>query len=422
MLRNKMIDVVVIGSGAAGLAAAAAANDEGVSVCVVEREERPGGILKQCVHDGFGLVRFGERLTGPEYAARYLAETRKRDIPILLSAYVTDFKRGGRDSPFILSLLNPAAGRFELFARAVVFATGCRERSASQAFIHGTRPSGVYTAGLAQYFVNIQGYLPGKRPLILGSGDIGLIMARRFTLEGARVAGVYEIKPEPSGLLRNVEQCLSDYSIPLHLSSTVTKVHGRSRVEGVSVARVGSDGRPIAGTEEEVTCDSLILSVGLIPENDLLGTELPLSKTTRGPEVDQGLMTRIPGVFSCGNSLHVSDLVDYVSESGAAAGRNAARFCMASSAERVLVPVKPFGDLAYVVPQYLSPASPEAPVFFFRPSRSLEKARLSVRQNGVVLYERLYRDLRPPEMKRLSVDRIKAPEGGKELEFRLQAE
>jgi NADPH-dependent 2,4-dienoyl-CoA reductase/sulfur reductase-like enzyme len=241
-----MIDVVVIGSGAAGLAAAAAANDEGVSVCVVEREERPGGILKQCVHDGFGLVRFGERLTGPEYAARYLAETRKRDIPILLSAYVTDFKRGGRDSPFILSLLNPAAGRFELFARAVVFATGCRERSASQAFIHGTRPSGVYTAGLAQYFVNIQGYLPGKRPLILGSGDIGLIMARRFTLEGARVAGVYEIKPEPSGLLRNVEQCLSDYSIPLHLSSTVTKVHGRSRVEGVSVARVGSDGRPIA--------------------------------------------------------------------------------------------------------------------------------------------------------------------------------
>lgn len=246
----KIWDVTILGAGPAGLAAALASEKEGASVCIVEREDRPGGILKQCIHDGFGLIRFREKLTGPEYAARYVSLVRERGIPVFLGTFLTRTEEAG--NCFKLTLVSPDRGVYTLTTRTIVLATGCRERTDRQVFIHGERPSGVYTAGLAQYFVNIQGFLPGKRAVILGSGDIGLIMARRLTLEGAEVAGVYEIKNEPSGLTRNIVQCLEDYGIPLRLSRRVVKIHGSKRIAGVTLAAVDENFQTLAGTEEEV--------------------------------------------------------------------------------------------------------------------------------------------------------------------------
>ena len=308
-------DVIVIGGGPAGLAAALAANENGARVLVVEREERLGGMLKQCIHDGFGLRRFGERLAGPEYVERFMDKIAQSDIEAACNTFVTRAEK--TESGFAVTLVL-REGLRTVTAKSLVLATGCRERSAKQVFIHGTRPAGVFTAGTAQHFTNRLGVMPTKKCVILGSGDIGLIMARRLTLEGAEVLGVYEINPTPSGLTRNIYQCLTDYDIPLHLSHTVTRVFGKDRLEAVEVCAVDENYKPIPESAERIECDALIVSVGLIPENELaqsLGVEL--DKHTGGPVCDAQLMTKVPGIFSCGNALHVNDLVDFVSESGA---------------------------------------------------------------------------------------------------------
>ena len=407
-------DVTVIGGGPAGMAAAVEAAEGGARVALVEREDQLGGILKQCIHDGFGLFRFNERLTGPEYAWRYRQMLTGRRIDVFTSTFLTAIK-GVTEEGFRMRFVAPR-GPFGLISPAVITATGCRERTGRQVFLHGDRPAGIFTAGQAQGFVNLQGYLPGRRCVILGSGDIGLIMARRLTLEGAEVEGVYEMKKEPSGLTRNLVQCLEDFDIPLHLSTTVKEVHGRRRVEAVTVCGTDEAGRPVSGTDRRIPCDSLILSVGLIPENEILDPlGIPLDQRTRGPVVDQHQMTRLPGLFTCGNAQHVNDLVDYVSESGAAAGRGAARFALKNrgteergpeqggspgGGTQEILPVRPSGEIFYQVPGTLA-RSGEDPVFYFRSSRSLEKARLELRTpGGEVVYQRNYTFLRPPEMER----------------------
>ncbi len=317
-------DVVIIGGGPAGLAAALASHRAGARTLLIEREARLGGMLKQCIHDGFGLERFGERLTGPEYSGRFIAEVAAEGIAVRLSSFVTHIER--RTSCFTVTV-SSSAGMEDIDALALVLATGCRERTAKQVSIHGTRPAGVFTAGTAQHLVNLSGIMPTRRCVILGSGDVGLIMARRLTLEGAEVLGVYEAKAEPSGLQRNIYQCLTDFGIPLHLRHTVTRVFGAERLEGVEVAQVDDDMRPVPGTERRLDCDALIISVGLIPENEMaesLGA--PIDRETGGPKVDDRQMTGVPGVFSCGNALHIFNLVDFVSESGEKAGAAAAEY------------------------------------------------------------------------------------------------
>jgi thioredoxin reductase len=414
-------DVLVIGSGPAGLAAASAAKSAGARCCIVEREECAGGILKQCIHDGFGVIRYGERLTGPEYAWRELLKTRSFGLPIYLSTYLDSVRRDA-DS-FRLSGVSPE-GTMKFEAAALVLATGCRERTARQIFLHGSRPSGVLTAGLAQYFINIQGYMPSRRCVILGSGDIGLIMARRLRLEGAEVEGVYEIMARPSGLPRNLSQCLEDYRIPLHLSTTVTRVHGRERVEGVTVCRVDEQLRPIAGGERYIACDSLILSVGLIPENEIaaeLGAEI--DEVTGGPLVDEGMMTGVPGLYSCGNALHVSDLVDYVSAGAELAGRDAAAFAADDAASAGAhsgssdgaprtVPLTSEGPIAYILPQRIRidryRADAHSIDLSFRVRRETGAARLrlfAVDESGerIELKNRRFPALRPAEMETLTI-------------------
>ncbi|MDR1928051.1 MAG: NAD(P)/FAD-dependent oxidoreductase [Oscillospiraceae bacterium] len=390
-------DVIVIGAGPAGLAAAIAAAKTGASVLLAEREKRLGGILKQCVHDGFGLVRYEEKLSGPEYAQRFIDALRASTAEVLTQAFVTKIeKNGGR---FRLALTT-ARGMLRLEAKALVFATGCRERSARQIALHGTRPAGVFTAGTAQYYTNVLGQMPARRCVILGSGDIGLIMARRLTLEGARVLGVYEAKPVPSGLPRNIAQCLRDFDIPLHVSHTVTRVFGRERLEAVEVAQVDDNMRPISGTGRKIDCDALILSVGLIPENELAeGLGVTLDPVTQGPICDQNGQTETDGVFACGNAVHVNDLVDYVSESGENAGAAAARY---AARERRFALVKTDAQFLYAVPQRIDlAAQPEAVTVYFRTREERGKTRLRVCCNGQVLLQKTFRQLRPPEMERV---------------------
>lgn len=400
-------DVAVIGSGPAGMAAAVSAAGKGASVCLIEREERMGGVLKQCIHDGFGLFRFGEKLTGPEYAWRY--ETMVRELPVdflsrtFLKAIVP---RAGGDGAvgFSLTLVNPDRGVFDVAVRSLVTATGCREKTDRQIFLHGERPAGVFTAGQAQDYINLRGYLPGRKCVVLGSGDIGLIMARRLTLEGVEVTGVYEIGEEPSGLTRNIAQCLEDYGIPLHLGTTVTKIHGRNRVEGVTVCRVDPEMNPIRDTAVRVDCDCLILSVGLIPENDILKPlGVDIDPDTRGPVVDQYGETSLPGIFSCGNALHVSDLVDYVSESGHAAGERAASRVTARSSPRHL-PVRRAGNFQYVIPQVLNLPTAGEISLFFRPKTRMDRARAVLCQGERILLKKTLSWLKPSEMVRLVLD------------------
>ena len=346
-------DIVIIGGGPAGLAAAISAKKSGVdSVLILERDKELGGILNQCIHNGFGLHTFKEELTGPEYAKRYEAEAEKRKISCLLETMVLDISPEKE-----ITALNRKDGLFTIQAKAVILAMGCRERPRGALNIPGYRPAGIYSAGTAQRLVNIEGYLPGREVVILGSGDIGLIMARRMTLEGAKVKVVAELMPYSGGLKRNIVQCLDDFGIPLKLSHTVVDIKGKERVESVTLAQVDENRKPIPGTEEEYTCDTLLLSVGLIPENELsdkLGVQL--HPVTGGPVVNESLETSIPGVFACGNVLHVHDLVDYVSEEAGAAGTFAAEYVTQQFAEDTTeIAICPEGGVRYTVPSSIHP-------------------------------------------------------------------
>lgn len=396
----KSYDVVVIGGGPAGLAAAISAKQNGASVLLVEREARLGGILKQCIHDGFGLVRFKEKLSGPEYAERFTELFEEEKIDSLTLTFVTRIEK--EKDGFRVVLVN-RNGVEAVFTKALVLATGCRERTAKQVMIHGTRPSGVFTAGTAQHFTNLLGVMPAKKCVILGSGDIGLIMARRLTLEGAEVLGVYEAKSTPSGLTRNIHQCLNDYNIPLHLSHTVTRVFGEDRLTAVEISRVDERMAPIEGTETIIECDAIILSVGLIPENELAeALSVKLDPRTKGPAVNGQLMTSIDGIFSCGNALHVNDLVDYVSESGEIAGKNAALYC---KAQRKEIDISISDKLLYAVPQKLDLNKDNSKTtLYFRSRDVLNGCTFTIKKDGEPVFSKKYAFLRPPEMENLLID------------------
>lgn len=323
-------DIVIIGGGPAGLAAAVCARNNGIdSILVLERDKELGGILNQCIHNGFGLHTFKEELTGPEYAHRFISQAEELGIAYKLNTMVMDISHDK-----VVTAMNREDGLFEIEAKAVILAMGCRERARGALNIPGFRPAGIYSAGTAQRLVNMEGYMPGREVVILGSGDIGLIMARRMTLEGAKVKVVAELMPYSGGLKRNIVQCLDDYGIPLKLSHTVVDIKGKERVEGVTIAEVDTKGKPVPGTEEFYACDTLLLSVGLIPENELSGKMgVEMNPVTSGPKVNESLETNIEGVFACGNVLHVHDLVDFVSEEAAAAGKNAALYVKGEDTE-----------------------------------------------------------------------------------------
>lgn len=364
-MRRLEVDVAVIGGGPAGLAAALAAHKEGAArVLIIERNHELGGILQQCIHHGFGLHRFKAELTGPEYAQRFINEVRETDIQVLLETMVLEVTEDRT-----IYAVNSSEGMLEISAKAVVLAMGCRERTRGALRIPGRRPAGIFSAGTAQRYINIDGYIPGRKAVILGSGDIGLIMARRLTLEGAQVEAVVEIMPYAAGLARNVVQCLEDFDIPLILQSTVVDIHGEDRLEGVTIARVDEDWKPIPGTERKIECDTLLLSVGLIPENELSGgAGVELDPITNGPKVDDTLMTSIPGIFACGNVLHVHDLVDNVSKEAERAGIFAAQYARQQlSAANRRIKVEAGENIRYVVPHEISLDKPVE--FFMRVQR-----------------------------------------------------
>lgn len=346
-------DLVIVGGGPAGLAAAIAAKDNGIdSILIIERDRELGGILNQCIHNGFGLHTFKEELTGPEYASRFIAQVEERGIEFKLNTMVMDIS-----SDKVVTAMNATDGMFTIEAKAVVLAMGCRERSRGALNIPGYRPAGIFSAGTAQRLVNIEGYMPGRRVVILGSGDIGLIMARRMTLEGAKVLAVAELMPYSGGLKRNIVQCLNDFDIPLYLSHTVVDIQGKERVEGITIAEVGPDRKPIPGTEIHYDCDTLLLSCGLLPENELSKTAgVELSPITSGPIVNDSLETSIPGVFACGNVLHVHDLVDFVSQEATNAGKNAAKYIQGGEVKDAKqIEILPVDGVRYTVPKYVRP-------------------------------------------------------------------
>ena len=395
-------EIVIIGGGPAGLAAAIAAYDAGCrSILILERDNQLGGILNQCIHNGFGLHTFGEELTGPEYAARFARQVLDRGIAYKLNTMVLSI---GEDKKIIA--VNRTDGLIEIEATAIILAMGCRERSRGALNIPGFRPAGIYSAGTAQRLVNIEGFLPGRRVVILGSGDIGLIMARRMTLEGAKVLVVAELMPYSGGLKRNIVQCLNDFDIPLKLSHTVVDIQGRERVTGVTIAEVGPDRKPIPGTEIHYDCDTLLLSCGLLPENELSrGMGVTISPVTNGPVVDESLQTSIPGVFAAGNVLHVHDLVDFVSEEAAAAGRAAVRYLANGPQDRGReIPITFEGGPRYTVPASIDPKRVEGDlVIRFRVGGVMKNRRVRLYLDDEAVVSRKRPVMAPGEMEELKL-------------------
>lgn len=386
-------DLVIVGGGPAGMAAAVAAYEKGLrDILILERDDALGGILRQCIHNGFGLHRFGEELTGPEYAYRYEKLVKEYEIPYMLNTMVIDV-----DADKNVTAMNRELGIFTVKAKSVILAMGCRERPKGALNIAGSRPAGIYTAGTAQKFVNMKGLMPGKEVVILGSGDIGLIMARRMTLEGAKVKAVCELMPYSGGLARNIEQCLNDFDIPLLLSHTVVEIHGKERVEAVTIAKVDEQRRPIPETKTVIPCDTLLLSCGLIPENELTkATGIALDKVTGGAVVDGDRETEIPGIFACGNVLHVHDLVDYVSDESAIAGEAAVRYVEGNKSSSVRIELVTDGKIRYTVPQVIT--NTENTKVYFRVGGVYKNVKITVKEEDRVVFEKKKQKVAPGEM------------------------
>lgn len=399
-MTDQSVDLLIIGAGPAGLAAAIAARKEGIqSLLVLEREKKPGGILRQCIHNGFGLHRFNEELTGPEYAKRDVDLASELNIPIECSTTVLSVS-----SSRIVTCVSPIYGFRQISAKAIILAMGCRERPRGALCTPGTRCAGIYSAGTAQRFVNLEGFMPGKKVVILGSGDIGLIMARRMTLQGARVLACVEIMPYSSGLNRNIVQCLEDFGIPLYLSHTVTDIRGRDRLSGLTIAKVDKSRKPIPGTEIDFECDTLLLSCGLIPENELSrGAGVEISGLTSGPTVSENLETSVPGIFACGNVLHVHDLVDHVSQEGFLAGKSASSFIRGTALSQEQFEVRDGAGVRGIVPQKISKHPLSDVTLMFRPTDVYRNACIVAECSGREIIRKKALICTPGEMASLTL-------------------
>lgn len=398
-------ELVIVGGGPAGLAAAVEARKNGVEdILLLERDKYLGGILQQCIHNGFGLHIFGEQLTGPEYAERFIKELKEMNIEYMTDTMVLNIDKNRK-----ITAINPKCGVMEINAGAIILAMGCRERTRGAINIPGTRPSGVFTAGSAQRFINVEGYMVGKNVVILGSGDIGLIMARRMTLEGANVKMVVELMPYSTGLKRNIAQCLIDYNIPLLFNHTVVRIHGKERLEGVTIAKVDKNKKPIEGSESYIECDTLLLSVGLIPENELSREGgIEINPVTSGPFVDESMQTSVEGIFACGNVVHVHDLVDFVTSESMLAGRGAANYLKGNKESRNRIRVLYGKGIRYAVPSYVNPERVEDMVNFYMRVDNVYKSVYLVLKHGDKIIDRVKRNIvSPGEMERFKVKREK---------------